>query len=438
MAKSAPAKRPRIFPGWWTVLGGGLIAWFGYGVHHYAFGAFLKPIASDLGVGRALVAGAGSMSRLEGGIEALIGGWVVDRYGPRLVCMTGMFVGGLGFAAMYFVESVVGFYAAWFISSLGFNLGVTIPLDAAIANWFVKKRGFALAVMRALVGLSGITIVPLLTLLIQSYGWRPAFLIAAVSTWVFTLPITWLFVKPKRPGHYGLLPDGADPDSIEGHTGVAAGVKYAEAAQEYEFTLRQALKTRSFWLLLLGDIFHGMVGPAVAVHQIAYLTDRGVNPVAAAGAIGLMLLLSIPGRLLGGILADRVRKTWLPTVQASGYLLQTVGLTIFLWAESLSLVYVYLCLYGIGFGICVGVDAPLRARYFGRKAFASIGGVMRFISMPVVILAPIYAGWVYDATGSYRDAFVMITALMVVAIVAVLLVRPPKPPPQRTDHAQIV
>ncbi|OGO06264.1 MAG: hypothetical protein A2Z76_02715, partial [Chloroflexi bacterium RBG_13_56_8b] len=413
--KTPTAKKRKIFPGWWTVISSGLISMWGFGVHLYSFGVYLKPIAADLGMSRAVMSGAGSAARLEGGFEGIAGGWIVDKYGPRLVGMIGMAIGGLGLIFMHFINSVWSYYAAWIIASLGFNLGLSVPLDAAIANWFIRKRGLANGLMRALIGLCGMTIVPAITMIIGHYGWRNAFLIIGVATWIFTLPLAWFLIKPRRPEYYGLLPDGEENPLgtvQDAKTTIEAGVKYAEKLEEVEFTVRQAMKTSAFWVIWLAHAFHGMVGPAISMHQIPYLTDRGVDAVIAAAALGLMLLVSSPGRLLGGILADRVSKPKLRFVIAAGYFLQGIGLLIFLRTQTMAMVYVYLVVYGLATGMTVGVEGPLRGRYFGRKAFATIGGMLRFLDMPVAMIAPIYAGWSYDVTGSYMNAFTLITILI--------------------------
>lgn len=434
-------KRKQIFSGWWMAFAAGIISMWGFGVHLYSFGSYLKPIAVDLGLSRAVMSGAGSLARLEGGLEGALGGWFVDRYGPRAVCLIGVFVGGLGLMLMYFINSLWSYYAVWAIASLGFNLGLSMPLDAAVTNWFVKKRGLALGSMRALIGLCGITVVPLVMWLIGLCGWRITLVIAGLSTWLIALPLAWFLVKPRRPEYYGLLPDGEEHQPGEGQdaqTTIEAGVEYAERAEEIEFTLRQAVRTSAFWIIYVAHALHGMVSPAVSMHQIPYLTDMGIDEVAAAFALGLMVFVSAPGRLIGGIIADRFDKNHLRFPMAGAYLLQCLGLVIFLQTQSMAMVYVYLALYGFGMGASIGINVPLRARYFGRKAFATIGGMMRLLDTPVAVLAPIYVGWTFDVTGNYRSAFVVVTGLLFLSVIVMTLAKPPKPPAEVGDITKFV
>jgi MFS family permease len=131
-----------IYPGWWTVFASGIMTGWGWGAWGYGFGAYFKPLIEEFGWTRAQLSAAYSLNRLEGGLEGPFGGFFTDKYGPRIVNFIGYFMAGLGLIIMYFVNNLWAFLLIWgFIVSLGFNLGMLGPLETAIANWFVKKRG---------------------------------------------------------------------------------------------------------------------------------------------------------------------------------------------------------------------------------------------------------------------------------------------------------
>jgi len=153
---------PKIFFGWWTVLTGGFLGMWGYGFHIYGFSALFKPIASELGFSRAVMSVAASIGRFEGGFEAPLTGWVTGKFGPRLPVLFGVFLLGLGLILMNFINSLWAFYVVWgVILGTALNVAFHIPIDAAIANWFVKKRGLALGIRQTLKGLSGVLVLPL-------------------------------------------------------------------------------------------------------------------------------------------------------------------------------------------------------------------------------------------------------------------------------------
>ena len=258
--------------------------------------------------------------------------------------------------------------------------------------------------------------------------------------WLVGLPLTWFSMKPHRPEYYGLLPDGAIPEEERDKPDqmIDRGVKYAEEVEEVEFTLRQALRTRAYWLLSIARIGHGMVVGTIIVHSIPFLTDMGIDPIRAAAIIAIASLIRLPTRFIGGLIADHVKKGHLRFLMGGAYSLLAIGFAAFLLKPIIATVNVFFFLYFFGTGVSVPLDAIMRARYFGRKAFGSIGGISRMLMMPVGIAAPIYLGWVYDTTGSYLTAFTLLAALLAFSAVLMSLVVPPKPPAEVSDINKIL
>jgi len=429
-------KLPKVFFGWWTVLAGSILSAWGIGFQVHGFSALFKPIASEFGFSRTVTSVATSIGRLGRGIEAPLAGGLVDRFGPRLLITIGMFIAGLGLILMNFINSLWTFYVVWgVILGTGINIGLEIPVDKAIASWFVKKRGIALSVRWLFTGLAGLVLL-FVAWLISAQGWRMTCVIGGLGIWFVGLPLAWLFVRPHRPEYYGLLPDGTttevEPDEDINRM-IDRGVNYAVEVQEVEFTLRQALRTRAYWLLIVA-VSVRMVGfSALLTHSVPFLTDMGLEPVKAAALLGIIILTSTPSRLIGGFLMDRVQTRYIRFLMAGAFLLQAVGIATFLLNQTIAMVYVFLILFWIGIGIALPLEAGIRARYFGRKAFGSIGGTSMAFTTPIGVVAPIYAGWVYDNTGSYIPAFILFAALFAISAVLVSLAYPPQPPAQVTD-----
>jgi OFA family oxalate/formate antiporter-like MFS transporter len=230
-----------IFFGWWTVLACNLMTVWGHSLYVYGYGVFLKPLAEEFGWTRAMTAGAGSLGRIEGGVEGPFGGMATDRYGPRIVCFTGSFLAGLGLVLMSLVNSVFSFYAVWLLTSTGFNLGLGGPLYTAVSQWFVKKRGLAQSLTAAGFSVGGSIMPMIMTYLLFRYGWRGMFIRAGLISWAILLPLSWFFIKPHRPEYYGFLPDGAKvEEGMDTDSMLKAGEAYAHEVGEVEFTARQA------------------------------------------------------------------------------------------------------------------------------------------------------------------------------------------------------
>lgn len=432
---------PKVFFGWWIVLTGGILALWGHGYHAYGFSALFKPIASELGFSRAATSVAASIGRLGGGFESPLAGWTTDRFGPRRIILLGVFLIGLGLILMNFIDSLWAYYVVWGgILGTGVNIALAIPMHTAIANWFVKKRGLASSIQWVFSGLSGVLVLPLIAWLITIQDWRMTCVIGGVVMWLIGLPLVWFFLKQHRPEYYGLLPDGAsvEEEAADASQMIDRGIEYAAEVREVEFTLRQAMRTPTYWLLLVANACHVLAGPAINIHSIPFLTDIGIDPIKAAGMMAMMVGVSIPFRLIGGLLADRVKKSHLRFLVGGAYLLQAIGFATFLLNQTISMIYVWFILYGIGMGLGYALMFPMRARYFGRKAFGSIAGFSSLFMTPVGIAAPIYLGWAYDTTDSYITAFTLVAALLAFSAVLAFFILPPKPPAQITDVRKIV
>ncbi|MFC2007353.1 MFS transporter [Chloroflexota bacterium] len=429
-------RTPRIFFGWWMNLVTGMISGFGHGFYSHGFSALFKPISSELNFTRAATSVAAGIGRLESGFMSPLTGWLVDKFGPRWVVITGICIATAGLALMQFVNSLWVYYLVWgLIMGTGSNLAYTISIDKMLTDWFVSRRGLAFGIRFVLASIASVILLPLVTWLITTQGWRTTCLIWG-GVMFACIPLMGYFVKQKRPEYYGLLPDGAEVEpgtETDTDAMIDRGVEYAYSHQETEFTLRQAMRTPSYWMLLIAHAGAALVMGSFNIHIIPFLTDMGIDPIAAGSMMAMMVFFTIPSRFLGGFLADRFRKEKLRVFLIVAFLLLAIGITVFLVNQTITAVYALLILYGLGSGLFVPLFIIIRGRYFGRKAYGSIHGTSNMFVSPLSISAAVYSGWVYDNTGSYTTAFTLMAAVAVFAAFVTFLVRPPKPPATVTD-----
>jgi MFS family permease len=434
-------KFPRIFPGWWMVLTGGFLCLGGHGYYSYGISALFKPISSELGFSRAVTSVPTAIGRLEGGIEAPLSGWLTDKFGPKWVIFFGVFLISLSLILMNYINSTWSFYVVWgVLLAMGVNIALSVPLNTVLANWFVKKRGLAMGVQWMFSALSGTAVVPIIAFLIVAFGWRLACVFGGAAIGIIGLTATWFAFRRHRPEYYGYMPDGAatGEGAAEARQMIDRGVQYAREIEEVEFTLRQAMRTRGYWLMVISNAFYGLIIAAVNVHTIPFLTDIGISQVQAASMMALMIGSGIPARLAGGLVGDRIKTRYLPYVTGVGYLLMCAGFVSYLAFSTRPMIYVWFVLYGLGQGIAIVLFPLMVARYFGRKAFGSIHGSRQLLMAPFSMIAPIYAGWVFDSTGSYMSVFTIFTVFLAIAGVIMLFALPPKPPAKITAVDKIV
>jgi MFS family permease len=416
-----------VFFGWWMVIAAGVTCFLGVGFAAYGFSVLFKSISGDLELSRAATSMASSVQALGYGIVGPLGGWASDKYGPRGVILAGVAIMVMGCVLMFFVNSLWMLLVAWgILIGIGYSLGFTVITDKAIVNWFVRKSGIALNVKFAMQSISGMVLLPVIAWSITQYGWRWTCLIAGIIISVVCFPLVWIFIKPHRPEYYGLLPDGASAErpAQKGITGKITAPASREGGSH--FTLKEALKSRTFWLMILLFTLSGLASPIMTVHCVPFLTDMGISSVQAASMMSIWLTCSIPVRIIVGFVVDRLKTRNLHFLLVGGYLIQALGVALYLFTRNSAMLYVWFVLYGLGSGLSSAPFLTMLADYFGRRSFGAIIGAIMFFNLPVALAAPIYVGWVYDSTGSYVNVFAIFAALLACSAAVSFLITQPK------------
>jgi MFS family permease len=194
----------------------------------------------------------------------------------------------------------------------------------------------------------------------------------------------------------------------------------------YDFSLREALSSLTFWMLILANGARSVAMTSIIIHQVVYLTEvRNIPLVQAGAALGAMVTVSLIGRISFGFMGDRIDKRYLLIVT---YLLQAVGIYILMGVTSMPRLWLFVVLYGIAYGGAIPISMAIVGEYFGRLRYATIRGFMQLFLMPATVVGPIYAGWVYDTTNNYQIAFTSFIGALLVGTVFVFLARRPRPP----------
>ena len=422
-------EQARIFFGWWTVLVTGFVSGLGLGFYTYGISALFKPIASELGLSRAVTSGGSGIGLMAGSLLAPLIGWAVDKFGPRTAIAGGLLTVSVGLTMMQWVNSAPRFYLIWgLIIGMGTNLGLTIAVDKALTNWFVRKIGLALGTKFALIGLTAALSMPVVSWLIAQVGWRMTCLIWAALLTV-GVPFMFAFVKNERPEIFGLLPDGDQKGpflEISQDAFLKNAAAKASGLQTSEFNLHEAMRTRTYWILTLSLFLQSFIMTGFNTHFIPFLTEMNIDPIVAGGLMGIMLIFTIPSRFFGGLFADRVGKDRMKTLLALPFILLIFGMAAFLIYPSIETIYFLLFFYGIAHGLPTPLFLISISRYFGRKAFGSISGTAIMFMSPAAFISPVVAGWIFDTSGSYSAALMVFAAASFIVIMLLSLLKAPK------------
>jgi len=304
------------------------------------------------------------------------------------------------------------------------NFAAFVVIFTTIANWFEKKRSRAMTVVATGFGASG-TLVPLVALAVSELGWRETLTVVGVGLWLIGIPLS--SIMRHKPSQYGYLPDGASPEGTSEPESLSGFKSSKETAKEptRSFTVKEAVRTRAFWLLSGVAFFQFVGASAVMVHIVPYLESVNIPTTMAATTVTGLTVCSLIGRLGFGFLGDFANKRYLIAI---GITLQMIGVFVlsFIHMDRAWIIIPFLLTYAPGFGATMPLRPALQADYFGTDNYGTIMGLMMLVSMVGGLASPIVAGWIFDVTGSYNMAWLIFAMITFPAVPFMLLAKPPK------------
>jgi len=405
-----------IFYGWVIVGISTLVFALVRGVND-AFGLFFVAWLEEFGWGRAAVAGVFSVARLTEGAVSIGVGMLSDRYGLRRVVPVSAGIAALGLVLASQAHSLWMLYIAYGVFfAIGYcGLG-DLSHVPVISHWFVKKRGTAIGIAMAGMGLGILLIIPFTQWCILHLGWRAAYLVLAGVLLVGVIPPTLLWQR-ERPEDMGLLPDGdtTPPPARRSSTPVTTSHgQSAPTATRREWTLRAALRTPTLWLIFTMRILTPLGMMMVVPHHVAYLVGHGFSKSIAALAFGSLGAFSFAGRILFGWLSDHLGQVATMMVSYSISILGTGLLLALHDPTQLWLLWCHIAVYGIGFGARGPLTSALVTQLFHGKNWGAILGFLEIGSGLGGTLGPLLSGALFDWTENYTLSFSL--AMLILAL----------------------
>ncbi len=420
-------QQPRLFYGWWMLAITSSMAFFASGVFFRGFTVFVPAIRDSLGISQAQTNLIFSLARAEGGLEGPFAGWLIDRFGNRKLLIPSVALAALGYFALS--RLVSGFWSFTLVYLLLVSLGNSIAFQhamfAGINQWFRRRRSLAISILAAVASLGGLFLVPSMNGVIERWGWEMAALLAGMAYLIILLPLCFLF--RNRPEDMGLRPDGEAAPAAAASARAAAG----RPRELRDYTVREALHTQAYWLLMLGTGLRMIATLGILVSIVPILEDKGVSRQMAANLTGLMFGINFLARLALGYLGDK----WPKGLLLAGSLAAEAVALVFLFfgdwnagVPGIAMVVLFIVLEGFGDGAGIIVWAAL-GDYYGRDRFATLRGYITFSHSWALVASPVYVGWVFDYFGNYDWAIGPAAVSAALASVCFLAV---KRPPQLT------
>lgn len=408
-----------IYYGWWIMIAASLGTSLLSGLFFWSFGLYIDPVERHFGWSRAEVSLGVSVALLAGGlVSPLVGKWT-DRLGPRFMILTGAAIFAAGFGLLATTSALWQWYLYLAVVGVSLSMMFFIAFPVLVSRWFEQRRGVAIGFLAVGISIGGIVFVPIIRVLIDALGWEGALIFSAVLVAAYFLPVGLLVVRdgPDRARSEGDGPTGTAP--APSSPSAPAGV-----------SLRGAIRTPVFWALALAIALYFYASFGLAVHAVPLFESRGISSGWAAGLISIMAGVSIITRLLLAAAADRVRRfeSIAMLITGSGVAVSAVVLA----DTSTAALAVFVLLWSISDAGPSLIEPLAVARAFGMAHFATILGTIAMLRTGIMLVAPTVAGALFDATGSYDWALVMLLSAfggsLVLFYVAMRLPHPVFPP----------
>ena len=432
-------RRPNIFYGWWIVAVSVIADGLKHGSFNRGFTIYILPIRTELGIGVAAIALADMLGRLMGGIQGPVVGYLTDRYGPRVMLFFGAVASGLGFILLAFVHSYMLFILVFVgLLSLGFRSGYNNASVTAVNQWFRRRRSLAMSIVSVGNGLGG-ALAPLVALLAVTVGWRYGVFISGAIIIGVICPLSLLM--RNNPERYGMLPDGDTPEEDapgEEQTGrkqSVARTRARQAAVDLDFTAREAMRTPTYWLIILTVGFrntvHSGVSFLLAPIMVWFLQGSGREQtdslLIASFFVMALALSSVVFNPAVGFLGDRISKQKLSAVcMVAGCLalFTLLNQSGHLWQ---------LLIFSVLLALSEGANPlawAIMGDAFGRRAFATLRGWQHLPDQLMSMSTPVWMGYIFDHTQSYYLALLPLIVLYAAAAIGYWTLPRPRIPPR--------
>ena len=349
-----------------------------------------------------------SLSRVQGAVFGPIEGWLIDKIGSRTMILIGFTIVALGILAFSQIQTLWQFYASYILITIGAGFGGWLAIMSLVNNWFIAKRTFALATSMTGVYIGGFLIYPL-SWSLDKYGFETTTMSVSIIIFCF---IPFCTLIKNKPEDINLTPYNPD---IEIN-------KLKPEDQNQDFTVKEALRTQTFWLLAFVHMFSTISLVTLQVHLVPLLTDMGMTLRTSALVIATFTTTAIPAQLLAGYLGDKLPKPKLATIF---YLLQGISLTILIIGNNVPSAFIFAVFWGIAIGGRVPLLTAIRGEYFGRKSFGSIMGISMLPNNLSMLVSPILTAYIFDKTGSYNIPLTFFAILAYIGAIGILMVKKP-------------
>lgn len=415
--------KEKIYFGWWVTLGASCTLFVCGGIGFASLPVFLKFVATDMNWGRDSLSNAGAISALAAGFAAPFVGYIIDRHSVRSVMLPGAMLISISYLLLGRINSIPQLYILYLAAGIGMAATTILPSQTLISRWFEQKRGRAMGIVTSAGAAGGMFWMPVSNYLIEARGWREAYAILGVCVAVIALPFIWITIR-NSPQAVGLVVDGLS------HFPEDAGTQNEEAytgkGKVTDYTVRDALRTRSYWLIFIAIFMVAFAGSGFGLHIVAFLSDAGLSSGRATATWVLTIGVSVGGRFLFGYLSEKYQKRYFAS-GANLFRALSILLLVLFTFESVprnTAVLQLVIIYGLALGANNVLNPLLVSETFGVNAFGRLMGSFG-IPFTIGMAGGQYAvGHLYESLKGYSMGFSVSVVAFICAGVAISFARP--------------
>lgn len=388
-------KSSQLSKGQFQVAATGFLSLFSLiGIMFYGLPFFYDFWVKEFEWTRATVTSGPAMGKIiVGPIFGFLAGWIVDRFGPRRLMLSGIIMGGIALIGLSMMTSLWQFYVFYFFNALGYMCGGPLPNQVLISRWFEKSRGKAMGIAYLGVGVGGMLVPQIAKWLNVEFGWHQALMTLGILMIVIAFPMAW-FVKEN-------------PEETGAH------IKHDSS----KLPIGHILKGWPFYLLMIGSMCSiGAVSGTSQNLKLFFSIDLQYSQAQAANVMSIVLGSSIIGRLMMGWLADRIQKKY---VMMLIYGLVAVSIPLLYFANVPGVIYLFAFIFGVALGGDYMIIPLMAAELFGVKVMGRVMGLVITVDGLAEAFAPMLAAWLRDTSGSYANGFMALIILAIIGTVAV-------------------
>ncbi|MBI4081709.1 MAG: MFS transporter [Candidatus Lambdaproteobacteria bacterium] len=382
------------------------------------FGLFVTPLEHEFGWSRSLIAGIQAIGPVTGALLAPLLGWLVERIGLRRMLLAGGIVSGLAYLLLSRVAYVWQFYLLYgLIFGVLFAGCALMTGNVAISRWFRRRRGRAMGIVMMGASSGGVLFIPIQSYFIATLGWRATFGIQGLFP-ILLISIPAFLLMVNHPGLVGL----AGHDEFTGAR--SPGAAGPPAADE-SWSVREAVRTRAFWLTLTGVMLGNFVVWGYFGHAVPHMEKLGFSRALASTVWATFFFVGVFAKFAWGFLVERLTVRWSLVLCLA---FEAIGLYLLIHAETPTDLFLYAILNGIGHGPYLQLVAQVWADYFGTRSIGAIYGAIQPAFVAAGALGPLAGGVLFDIFGHYRVFFTLSMVATLIGAAIFLVDRPPTRP----------